>query len=71
MTRGRGSRLRLPRTEGKHRIEVRKSRVKVGKYIYRVVQVIDHTERDSRLIVEAPKEIRGFILAGLYKKLRN
>lgn len=69
MTRGSGARIRIGRDERPHRMEIIKSRVKVGKYIYRIVQVIDHTERDARLIVEAPEEIKRMILAGLYKKL--
>lgn len=71
MTRGKSSRLRLSNREGWHKFKIIKARVKVGKYIYKVWQIIDRTENKSRLVIEAPPKIRKLIAVGLYTKLRN
>jgi len=70
MARGKGSRLRMGRFEDKHKVTVIKGRALVGNKIYRVVQVIDHTAKTSRLIAEAPEKIANLIIAGLYDYIR-
>jgi len=70
MTRGKSSRLRMGRFEDKHRMTVIKGRALVGDKIYRIVQVIDHTAKTSRLVVEAPKKIADLITVGLYDYIR-
>lgn len=71
MVRGKGSRVHMGRPIGeKHRVKVIKGRVLVGKNIYRVVEVIDYTDKTSRLVAEAPPKIKLIIEAGLYKYIR-
>jgi len=70
MTRGSRGKIRFGRTEGRHKFEVRKGRVLVFGKVYQVTQVIDHTERESRLVIEAPPTIEAIIISGLYKYMK-
>jgi len=71
MTRKSKGKVHHGKKEGWHKMKVVKARVLVGNKIYRVVEVIDYTESDVRLVVEAPDSIRRMIVAGSYKKLGN
>jgi len=70
MTRGKGSRIRMGRDEGRHKIEILKGRALCLGNVYQIRQIIDHTERKSRMVIEAPPKIEPYIVMGLFKYIK-